>query len=453
MDCMKCGTPLEKNGICSSCGVPTRFYKKANNTAYYYYNKGLEKAQIRDLSGAIEDLKIALKYKKDLTDARNLLGLIYYEMGEMVLAISEWVVSLHLQSENNIASQYVTYIQDNPSRLENVNQVVKKYNQTLTYARQNNEDMALIQLKKVLSLNPNFVNGHLLLALLYIQAGSGDKAKKAIEKVLKIDAHNITALRYLSEISQLDGKGLDREEDTKRVDTRVNAKPVGKYKEPVTSIRGLLYIVTGAVIAAVAMWFLVIPSIREQMSDTLQKDYTAILEELSVKKTTLENVEKENKTLKKQVETQEKELKKYKADGTKNVYDKLLLALQYDKENNAVSTMEQLLKIKESDLKTTTSKEVYKELKNKNYVNASKTLYVQGWNQYNVGKYEEALPLLTKSYEINKDNFESLYFIGRCYDRLGKVKEAKKYYERLIADFPATTSAKRAQEYLQKLPK
>ena len=76
MDCIKCGAPVQNNKVCSKCGVHMSFYKKAYNTAYYYYNCGLEKAEVRDLSGAIEDLKIALKYKKDLTDARNLLGLI-----------------------------------------------------------------------------------------------------------------------------------------------------------------------------------------------------------------------------------------------------------------------------------------------------------------------------------------------------------------------------------------
>ena len=452
MDCLKCGTPLENNGVCSSCGVPARFYKKATNTAYYYYNSGLEKAQIRDLSGAIEDLKIALKYKKDLTDARNLLGLVYYEMGEMVLAISEWVVSLHLQKENNVAEQYVNYIQDNPARLENVNQVVKKYNQTLTYARQNNEDMALIQLKKVLSLNPNFVNGHLLLALLYIQAGSPDKAKKAVEKVLKIDAHNVTALRYMGELTGVSGKVIEKEEDTKKVDMRVNTKPVGKYKEPVSSMKGLVYIFMGAVIAAVAMWFLVIPSIKEKISEDLQKNYTTVSEELSVKKTEIKKLQEENKTLKATNDKNQKELKKYRADGTKNIYDNLLLALQYDRANDSIQVMTQIAKIKESELKTKTSKDIYKELKEKHLVNASRTLYSQGWSYYNAGRYEEGLPQLKQAYEMNKENYEALYFLARSYDRLGKVKEAKKYYEELIKKFPDTVSGKQAVEYLKQLP-
>ena len=49
-----------------------------------YYNDALAKASVRDLSGAIESLKTSLKFNKLNIDARNLLGLIYFEMGEVV---------------------------------------------------------------------------------------------------------------------------------------------------------------------------------------------------------------------------------------------------------------------------------------------------------------------------------------------------------------------------------
>ena len=57
----------------------------------------MEKAGVRDLSGAIESLKISLRFNKLNIDARNLLGLIYYEMGEVVTALTEWVISKNLQ--------------------------------------------------------------------------------------------------------------------------------------------------------------------------------------------------------------------------------------------------------------------------------------------------------------------------------------------------------------------
>ena len=51
---------------------------------------------MRDLSGAIETLKVSLMINKYNINARNLLGLIYCEMGEVVEALSQWVMSKNL---------------------------------------------------------------------------------------------------------------------------------------------------------------------------------------------------------------------------------------------------------------------------------------------------------------------------------------------------------------------
>ena len=49
-----------------------------------YKRQGLDKAQIRDLSGAIDLLKRSLKFNKLNVQARTLLGLVYFETGEDV---------------------------------------------------------------------------------------------------------------------------------------------------------------------------------------------------------------------------------------------------------------------------------------------------------------------------------------------------------------------------------
>ena len=81
MKCIKCGRNLGTQ-FCNVCGFDNKHIAKALNTADYYYNAGLEKAQMRDLSGAEILLKKALGYNKEHKNARNLLGLVYNEMGE-----------------------------------------------------------------------------------------------------------------------------------------------------------------------------------------------------------------------------------------------------------------------------------------------------------------------------------------------------------------------------------
>ena len=52
MKCIKCGRPVGASRYCNACGFDNKHIAKALNTADYYYNIGLEKAQMHDLSGA-----------------------------------------------------------------------------------------------------------------------------------------------------------------------------------------------------------------------------------------------------------------------------------------------------------------------------------------------------------------------------------------------------------------
>ena len=58
--------------------------KKIRLVSNSFYNAGLERAKRRDLTGAVQWLQKCLNLNKYHIDARNLLGLIYYEMGEAV---------------------------------------------------------------------------------------------------------------------------------------------------------------------------------------------------------------------------------------------------------------------------------------------------------------------------------------------------------------------------------
>lgn len=107
MRCYKCGCVLSANDTCAKCGTDVSIYKKTARVSDIYYNKGLEKARVRDLSGAIETLKVSLMINKYNINARNLLGLIYCEMGEVVEALSQWVMSKNLAPDDNVAESYI----------------------------------------------------------------------------------------------------------------------------------------------------------------------------------------------------------------------------------------------------------------------------------------------------------------------------------------------------------
>ena len=116
MECMNCGVSVMPGlDHCNRCGWNIAVQKKAMYLSKLYYNRGLEKAGIRDLSGAISCLKQSLKFYKGNIQARNLLGLVYFETGEVVSALSEWVISKNLSPRDNLAEIYIGKLQANPN--------------------------------------------------------------------------------------------------------------------------------------------------------------------------------------------------------------------------------------------------------------------------------------------------------------------------------------------------
>ena len=108
MRCIYCNTPLAAIDYCPGCGADVTLQKRIVRISNLLYNRGLEKASVRDLSGAITCLKQSLKFNKENIDARNLLGLCYFETGEVVSALCEWVISKNLMPEGNLADHYIS---------------------------------------------------------------------------------------------------------------------------------------------------------------------------------------------------------------------------------------------------------------------------------------------------------------------------------------------------------
>jgi tetratricopeptide (TPR) repeat protein len=117
----------DKRKRCERCGTDLTIYRKVLRASNQYYNNGLARAKVRDLSGAVIALRKSLDFNKKNINARNLLGLIYYEMGETVAALSEWVISRHFQPTDNDADEYINKVQSNPTRLDALNQAIKMF--------------------------------------------------------------------------------------------------------------------------------------------------------------------------------------------------------------------------------------------------------------------------------------------------------------------------------------
>lgn len=466
MKCYNCGCNLSEKDFCTSCGADVSLYKKIMHISNRFYNDGLEKANVRDLSGAIISLRQSLKFNKNNIDARNLLGLVYFEMGEVVAALSEWVISKNLRTKKNIADDYLDAIQNNPSRLETINQTIKKYNQALAYCHQDSNDLAVIQLKKVLSLNPNFIQAHQLLALLYINIEEFDKAKRELEKCKRIDVNNTMTLRLLKEVNgktteveekgiSKKGKNIAREAVKYQSGNETIIQPLNE-KEPAGFLT-FFNVLIGIVIGVALAWFLILPARIQNAKADINGQLVEVSQQADAKAASIVELEQKVKALTESNTTLQEELSNYAGkDGEQKTNDKLLAAaLAYiEKPNDYEVIAEHLEGIEPAFIEESASKDfvaLYEKLMELVGKKVGGTYYTSGYNAYKQEDYTTAISDLAKAYQFDPANGEALYNLGNAYNKSGDRQKAKETYTKVIELFPNTEKAKKSQEYLTEL--
>lgn len=461
MLCLKCGAELQDPEYCSACGADIKIYKKLIRLSNTYYNMGLEKAKVRNLSGAVRDLRYSLKLNKEHISARNLLGLIYFETGEVVSALTEWIISKNLEPNKNIADEYIREIQNNPARLETINQTIKKYNQSLLYCEQGSDDLAVIQLKKVLSLNPKLVKAHQLLALLYIQTEEYERAGRELRRALAIDRTDNLTLHYLEELELRTGRpanagkkaGRDEKEKERGKNPDVISYTSGNetiimpstYKDS-SGMNVVLNLVIGLVVGVALMWFLVIPAkIRSVRSETNQ-EIVEYSDQISAKQAEINSLQKELTAL--QTELAEAE---EKPDTDAN-YEKLIEAYTASQAEDAETAIAALNEVDPEQL-SEQAQALYNQIYGPLHLEELKGFFDEGSAAYTAGNHDEVIEKLEKVVAVEEDYEDgyAMYYLARAYEAKQETEKALPLFQRFVELHPGTERARYSNQAINRI--
>lgn len=452
MRCIYCNTPLAAIDYCPGCGADITIQKRIVRISNLLYNEGLEKALIRDMKGAITCLKRSLKFNKNNTDARNLLGLCYYETGEAVSALCEWVVSKNLQPEDNQADYYLDQLQNNKNRLDTINQTIRKYNQSVMYCREDNEDMAIIQLKKVITQNPKLVKAYQLLALLYMKRQEYERARKLLKKAAHIDTTNTTTLRYLQEIEEVTGKGTSLNKKHKKYERDSDEKLSGSLRymsgtemviQPTTfrdssTIATFINIILGILLGGAIVWFLVVPANRQAVNDEANRQVTDANTKLATESVKVQELQEEIDGYVERAEQADKD--KEDALAKAQSYEDLMAVANLYVTGDQSTAASMIANLNGEDF-TDNAKTLYDSLSGQVKSSLFTQYYTSGTTAYANGDYQTAVSELTKAVEndpdrTNANHYDALLYLGMAYYFQGDTANADNAFNQIVKYFP-----------------
>lgn len=467
MNCMNCGAPLTESAYCPKCGCDVVVQKQAIVLSGLYYNQGLEKAEIRDLSGAIDQLKRSLKFNKLNIPARNLLGLIYFETGEVVAALSEWVISKNIQPQENIAADYINRLQKDANKLDTINQTIKKYNQSLQNCREGNEDVAMIQMKKILAQNPKLIKGYHLLGLLHIHKKEYEKARKILKKAIRIDKTNTTTLRFLREVdeqtglvttleprfSMWSGRPKERNEEPQAVVYQTDNDFVVQPPSFRESTMGMTFMTLGMglLIGAATVWFLFVPATTNSINQTNNEKVSEYSSTMAAQGAELTRLEKEVNTSKETVETANQQIEQ--ANKKTESYENLVIATNASNQESYNTAASALANVDQS-LLSVEAKATYDSI----YANVRSTMFRKlkdaGTEAFDNADYPTAITQLKQAKEAaSEPDYEVLNQLAHAYRLSGDATLADQAFLDIIKTYPDTRRAANAEAYLSEAAK
>jgi tetratricopeptide (TPR) repeat protein len=320
------------------------------------------------------------------------------------------------------------------------------YNKALDSIRLGSEDIAIIELKKAVSMNPNFYEAMNLLGVCYTFIKDYDKASEVFKKVASAENNGIKAQQYLKLLDStgdsLSSSGTPKHKSAiKKSETGVrakpkDAKPISDVSKTVRSRDVLKYIAcaaAGALIVFLAMQPFV-SGLRENSAalDTANAEKEVLSEKLAGYESDYKTLEQKYETLKSDLEAANASVDYYKS------CIKLFEAENMFSQRNYEAAADMLVLLRTVDFNGE-DKERFDTLNKDVMPAAANAAFNEGYRLLSLGQYQNSLDKLNKI-QIYIDDYRSmdqvLYYIGKCYIGLNDSRNAIATFQKIIGTYP-----------------
>jgi len=320
---------------------------------------------------------------------------------------------------------------------DNIKNSVILYNKSLESLRQGSEDIAIIELKKAVSLNPHFHEAMNLLGICYSYINEHDKASEMFERVMAAENNSVKAIRYMSLLNSNDvlnknieekGKAKKKKEDSKKENSSKGLKSISNVLHDNFKSNVLKYVMgflIGISLTVLTILLLNSSLIKDIGAAAASTDSTNGGSSNSL----ITRLQTENTRLEDEIKMTEKAYK-----NTESLFEVEKLA----RSNKYEQAAKMLIPMKEIKF-TGIEKDEFIWLYNKVMPLASKDCYGQGIQLMISGKYAQAVKKLGEA-ELYGAGFSGmdkvLYNLGKSYYALKDKKNAIDTYKRIVKNYP-----------------
>ena len=424
--------------------------RKISNT---YYNNALDKIKERDLTEASILLKKSIIYDKNNIDSRNLLGLIFYEYGEIVESLVQWMQSKEIEkSGGNIAREYINRVQKDNQTLQKFSAAIKLYNNSIDDIKNDRIDLALLQLLKAIELNDHHMKSLILISLIYLKNNDYIKAGGYLLKAQNIDRGNFTVNKLMNWTLKHTKKGEVREKQLKNVYSIKKLEDddgitMGRYIK-LTSNQKTFFVIAGLIVGLMSYHTIAMPILRRSITNNADN---RVVEYADV-------VSDQNKIIRDQnIELEQLRTENSEANVKLKAYEEQnrLFTSQYEALNEIITLFDsgyiskaatEYVNLDKESITDETLIDLLNSAKSKIEGLGAKRLTELGTDSWNGGSKNQAINYYNLSLSINPNDPETMFLLARLYQSMNRNIDANPLFDKIIAEHPDSNYAKRSRE-------
>ncbi len=416
-----------------------------------YFDLAIDRVEENDMYMAAFFLKKSLIYNKKNIDSRNLLGLIYYKLGDIVEALVQWIISKSYRERDNLATVYMNEVQNDNTTQDKYN-AIKLYNLALDNIHIGRNDLAMMQLIKGLNLNPNHFKSLALLSLLQLNIKDYIKAGSNLLRAQKLDSGNFQVNKLMNYTMANTKKSEVKEKKLKNVYSIKKLEEddaiLSKRYIKLTTNQKIIFILLGLSIGIMSYQTIVLPMMGNRFKSEATNDIIKYADLVNEQNKTLRDLTIENAQLKSDYDSASIRLKAYEEQNR-------LFTSQYETLNEIITLFDEgyisraaraYIELDKDSITDETLLILLNNAKSRIEGIGATRLTELGTESWNAGNKTQAIAYYQLSLSINPNDPETMFLLARLYQSLGRNADANPLFDKVIAEHPNSNYSKRSRE-------